>query len=215
MGKSLKKYSILNIAIARLDASGGKTSLRGFPLVGAAQSRVSDTPFTSPRPKAAGPLLKREGRLSSRKRVKRRKGLPARSAILPLIGGRVAPWAEGGQGLAEKKCFAPIQQCQRTGGCRGRSGAASTPVATQAVPTIMHEYSLTLGRSSASSNSRRAPCRTLCDETQTPFERALPSPGMLQFVEHEYSLTLGRTSACTNSRRAPCSPQYACCFEAI
>jgi hypothetical protein len=110
-----------------------------------------------------------------------------------------------------KQCASPlIRKCKRTGGCRSRSGAASAPVATQAVPTITHEYSLTLGRSSACTNSRRAPCRTLCDETQSPFERALPSPGMLQFVEHEYSLTLGRTSASTNSRRAPCSPKYAC-----
>jgi hypothetical protein len=120
------------------------------------------------------------------------------------------PWAEGGQKLGEKSASPSIRKCKRTGGCRSRSGAASAPVATRAVPTITHEYSLTLGRSSACTNSRRAPCRTLCDGTQTPFERSLPSPGMLQFVEHEYSLTLGRTSASTNSRRAPCSPQYAC-----
>ena len=48
-------------------------------------------------------------------------------------------------------------------------------------PPITHEYSRTLGRSPACTNSRRAPCRTPCDETQTPFERALPPPGIQWF----------------------------------
>lgn len=48
-------------------------------------------------------------------------------------------------------------------------------------PPITHEYSRTLGRSPACTNSRRAPCRTPCDETQTPFERALPPPGIQRF----------------------------------
>ena len=109
-----------------------------------------------------------------------------------------------------------IRKCQRTGGCRSRAALPPPLLSHVLYPPITHEYSRTLGRSPACTNSRRAPCRTPCDETQTPFERALPPPGIQRFDRARiltnfrphiglHKLTTGPVS----------SPQYACYYTII